>query len=232
MMRCIVVDDEPLIRELLEDYIRTILFLTLLRSCKSSQEAMNVLRREKVDLMFLDIQMPGISGISFLQSLDDPPMVIIISAYERYALQGFELNVIDYIVKPFSLERFTKACTRANDLFLLKNRPDAGLNTPDHFYVHVEYELVKIVMADIVYIEGLKDYIRIYLQGLTWPVLTRMSMKSAEEKLQGKLLVRTHKSFLVAISRITAVKRNCVIAGEKEIPLSAHYRKAVLELLK
>lgn len=232
MMRCIVVDDEPLIRELLEEYIAMLPFLKLVSSCKGSREALIILEKESVDLLFVDVEMPFISGINLLQTLNHPPLAIIISAYERYALQGFELNVVDYVVKPFSFERFKKACDRAHDLFLLHAKATSFPDTPDHFYVRVEYELQKIIVDQIVYIEGLKDYIRIYLQGVTWPVLTRMSMKAIEEKLTGNILVRTHKSFLVAVPRITAVKKHCVIADKKEIPLSIHYRKAVIELLK
>jgi len=232
MIRCIVVDDEPLVRELLEDNIRHIPYLHLLQSCKNGREAINVLQKEKVDLIFLDIQMPGISGLQLLQSLDRPPMVIIVTAYEHYALQGYELNVIDYLLKPFSLERFLKACNRANDLFTLKNKSIAELAVMDHFFVHVEYQLIKIVIADIEYIEGLKDYIKIYLRNIARPVLTRMSMKALEEKLPAGVLTRTHKSFLVPLSKITAVKKDFVVIGTKSIPLSAHYRENVLQQLR
>ena len=232
MMRCIIVDDELLVRELLEDNVSRIPFLQLLKSCKGSAEAIGVLQNEKVDLIFLDIQMPAVSGLQLLQSVDQPPMVIIITAYEQYALQGFELNVVDYLLKPFSLERFMKACSRAHDLFMLKNKSLGELPVPDHFFVHVEYQLVKIITADIEYIEGLKDYIKIFLHGVPRPVLTRMSMKAIEEKLPEGVLARTHKSFLVAVSKVTAIKRDFLVIGTKQIPLSAHYREQVLKLLR
>jgi len=167
-----------------------------------------------------------------LQSLDRPPMVIIVSAYEQYALQGYELNVVDYLLKPFSLERFMKAFNKANDLFTLKNKSIAELAGQDHFFVHVEYQLIKIVTADIEYIEGLKDYIKIYLSGIARPVLTRLSMKALEGKLPAGVLARTHKSFLVPLSRVTAVKKDFVVIGTKSIPLSAHYRETVLQQLR
>lgn len=232
MIQCVVVDDEPLVRELLEDNISRVPFLHLLQCCRNSREALAVMQKEKVDLLFLDIQMPAISGLQLLKSLSQPPMVIIVTAYEHYALQGFELNVVDYLLKPFSMERFIKACYRANDLFTLKNQTTLEAGAPAHFFVHVEYELVKIVTADIEYVEGLKDYIKIYLRGVTRPVMTRMTMKALEEKIADDVLARTHKSFLVAISKVTTIKRDALLVGTKEIPLSAHYRENVLRLLR
>ena len=232
MMQCMVVDDEPLIRELIEDNISRLPFLTLASSCKGSREAMAVLREKSVDLIFLDIQMPFINGLQFLQSLDQPPLIIIITAYEKYALKGFELNVVDYLLKPFSLERFVKACNRAYDLFLLKGKLPAAYAGPGHFFVHVEYQIVKINIADIEYIQGLKDYIRIFLQKTSRPVLTRMSMKAVEEKVPAGMLVRTHKSFLVAAAKITRTRKNFIELGGTQVPLSAHYREEVLRRLQ
>lgn len=170
MMRCIIVDDEPLVRELLEDNICQLPFLQHIKSCKTALEALKILQDEQVDLIFLDIQMPRLNGLQFLQSLDQPPLVIIVTAYEKYAVEGFNLQVADYIVKPFSLERFLQACNRAAELFRMKS----AVKTYD-FFVNVEYTLVKIVVADIEYIEGLKDYIKIHLSSGKKPVLTRMS---------------------------------------------------------
>jgi DNA-binding LytR/AlgR family response regulator len=233
MMRCMIVDDEPLVRELLEDNARQVPFLELVKSCKSAVEALETLQHEPVDVMFLDIQMPRISGLQFLQSLDRPPLVIIVTAYEKFAVEGFNLQVVDYIVKPFSFDRFLKACNRAAELFRMKNftvSPEALKNYD--FYVNVEYTLVKIVVADIDYIEGLKDYIKIYLSSSTKPVLTRMSLKAIEEKLPAGTFIRTHKSYLVAIDRITTIKRDFVCIGATEIPVSETFRGNINKVLK
>lgn len=231
MMQCIVVDDEPLIRELLEDNINRLPFLTLVRSCKSSAEALVTMKAAPIDLIFLDIQMPVMSGLQFLQSLEKVPLVILVTAYEKYALKGFELNVVDYLLKPFSFERFSKACERANELFILKNHAQEATAIPDHFFVHVEYELIKIVIADIDYVQGLKDYIKIYLKNTSRPVMTRLSMKALEGRLPAGVLVRTHKSFFVLRSKITAIKKDFVLLGDKKIPMSAHYREQVRKAL-
>jgi DNA-binding LytR/AlgR family response regulator len=228
MMSCLVIDDERLVRELLEDNIRQIPYLQLTGSCTNALEAADVLQKKPVDLLFLDIRMPRLNGLQFLQSLQNPPLVILVTAYQQYALEGFDLNVVDYLLKPFSFERFVKACNRAYDLFRLRNgEKAAGDAPPEEFFVHVEYTLVKIVVADIEYVEGLKDYIKIYLSSSPKPVLTRMSLKSIEEKLPAATFIRTHKSFLVATRKITAIKRDLVCIKEKEIPIGEAYKANV-----
>ena len=224
-MRCIIVDDEPLVRELLEDNISQLPFLQLVRSCSAAPEALKTLQEEPIDLIFLDIQMPRLNGLQFLQSLTHPPLVIIVTAYEQYAVEGFNLQVADYIVKPFSFERFVKACNRAQDLFRLKQPSPA-----DHFFVNVEYTLEKIVIADIDYIEGDKDYIRIYLSSKPKPVLPRLPLKAIEAKLPTGQFIRTHKSYLVAVSKITTIKRDLVCIGASEIPVSDSFRDQVNKL--
>ncbi|GAB4033124.1 LytR/AlgR family response regulator transcription factor [Spirosoma jeollabukense] len=232
MMRCLVIDDEQLVRELLEDTIRQIPFLQLVKSCKNALEANEVLQTASIDLLFLDIQMPRLTGIQFLQSLHKPPLVILVTAYEHYALEGFSLQVVDYLLKPFSFERFLKASNRAHELFRLQQNSLAQPSPePDDFFVNVEYTLVKIVASDITYIEGLKDYIKIYLSSSRKPVLTRMSIRAMEEKLPASGFVRTHKSFLVAVSKITAIKRDFVCIGETEIPVGDFYKENIERIL-
>lgn len=231
-MRCIIVDDEPLVRELLEDNISQVPFLQLVRSCKTALEALKALQEEPIDLIFLDIQMPRLNGLQFLQSLDHPPLVIIVTAYEKYAVESFNLQVADYILKPFSIDRFLKACNRAAELFRMKQSTmPAETVKSDDFFVNVEYTLVKIVVADIAYIESFKDYIKIYFSSDTRPVLTRMSLKSIEAKLPVGTFIRTHKSFLVAISKITTIKRDFVCIGKTEIPVSETFRENIDMLL-
>jgi len=225
MMRCIAIDDEKWALELLADNIRHIPFLELVARCKNAREVSEVLHNEKIDLIFLDVQMPGLNGLQFIQTLPDPPMTILVTAYEQYALEGFNLSVVDYLVKPVSLERFTKACNKAQLLFDMKrSKLSAVIDRDEHIFVNVEYNLVKIIFDNINYIEGLKDYLKIHLTTSARPVLTRMSLKSMEEKLPHGRFVRTHKSFIVSIPKITSVKRDCVCINEKEIPVGETYK--------
>lgn len=225
MIRCIAIDDELLVRELLEDNIRQIPFLQLIKTCKNAMEAIEVMQNEQVDLIFLDIQMPRLNGLQFLRSLPQPPMVILVTAYEQYAMEGFELQVVDYLLKPFSFDRFLKACNHALELFNLRNKE------PQDFFVYVEYAQVKIEVANITYIEGLKDYIKIHLSSSNKPVVTRMTIKAMEEKLPPPAFIRTHKSFLVAARKITAVKRDLIMIGNQEIPVSEFYKENVTRML-
>lgn len=232
-MRCIIIDDEPLVRELLEDNISQVSFLELVKSCKSALEALKTLQEQQIDIIFLDIQMPRLNGLQFLQSLHHPPLVIIVTAYEKYAVEGFNLQVADYILKPFSFDRFLKACNRAAELFRIRNAALSADTAKNYdFFVHVEYTLEKIVVADIDYIEGCKDYIKIFLSSRPKPVLTRLSLKSIEAKLPVGTFIRTHKSFLVAISRITTIKRDFVCIGTTEIPVSETFRENINRVLK
>jgi len=232
-MRCIVVDDEPLVRELLEDNIKQVPFLELVKSCKNGLEAFDTLQKGQIDIMFLDIQMPRLNGLQFLKSLHHPPLVIVVTAYDKYAVESFNLQVVDYLVKPFSFERFLKACSRAAELFRMKNSTLSSQAEKNYdFFVNVEYTHVKIVAADINYIEGLKDYIKIFLSSSSKPVLTRMSLKSIEAKLPEGAFVRTHKSYLVVISKITTIKRDFVCIGTTEIPISETFRDNVSKVFK
>jgi len=234
MMRCLAIDDEKLVRDLLEDNIRQVPYLQLVASCKNAMEAIDVLQRESIDLLFLDIQMPGLSGLQFLRSLPHPPLVILVTAYEQYALEGFDLDVVDYLLKPYAFDRFFKACNRALERH--QSRQDS-LRSPasgadDFFFVNVEYVQVKINFSDIRYVEGLKDYVKIHLASSDKPVLTRMTLKSMEERLAGAPFVRTHKSFLVSVPHVTAVKRDTLYLGERELPIGDAYREHVERIVR
>ncbi|MBS1575226.1 MAG: response regulator transcription factor [Bacteroidetes bacterium] len=229
MLRCIAIDDEPLALELLEDNISKVPYLQLLSSCNNPVEAMKVLQEQPIDLIFLDIQMPGLTGIQFLQSLTQKPMAILITAYEKYALEGFNLDVVDYLVKPVSLDRFIKACNKAWELYQLRRKPAAQSteSLQDYIFVNVDYSLLKVVLNDIVWIEGLKDYIRIHLKSSNKPVITRMGMKAIEDELPASRFIRIHKSYIVSKNHITAVRKNSVFLEETELPVSDNYRDVI-----
>lgn len=225
MLKCIAIDDEPLALELLSDNISKVPFLELVAECSNPLEALKVLQTQKVDLVFLDIQMPGLTGLQFIQSLAEKPMFILITAYEKYALDGYTLDVLDYLVKPVSLERFIKACNKAKDLHDLKLKTSTTSATKaDYFFVNVDYKLLKVVFNEITWIEGLKDYIKIHLKNSNRPVITRMSMKSVEEQLPEKEFIRVHKSYIVSVKHITAVMKNSIFIDDLELPVSDNYR--------
>ena len=225
MLRCIAIDDEELALELLEDNIRKVPFLHLVASFSNPLEAMKVLQEEQIDLVFLDIQMPGITGLQFIKSLPSQSMFILITAYEKYALEGFNLNVVDYLLKPVELDRFIKACNKAFELQQLKtNQKLTGKPAADYFFVNVEYSLVKVMKNDIRWIEGYKDYIKIHLKGTPKPVITRMSVKSIEDQLGTGDFIRIHKSYIVSLASITSVRKSSVFIDSTELPLSDNYR--------
>ncbi len=223
MIRCIAIDDEPLALELLVDNISKVPYLQLVAHCENAIEAMKVMEHEKVDLLFLDIQMPGLTGLQFIQSMTQKPMVILITAYEKYALQGFELDVVDYLVKPVSLDRFVKACNKAKELFDLKRQPKVATEA-GYFFVNVEYRMVKVIMADIMYVEGLKDYIKIHLQSAGNPIVTRMPMKTIEEQLPPRDFIRIHKSYIASVAFITSTRKSSVFLNSIELPVSDNYK--------
>ncbi len=229
MIRCIAIDDEPLALELLEDNISKLPYLQLVASCDNALEAMELMRKQTVDLIFLDIQMPGLTGLQFIKSITQRPMIILITAYEKYALEGFNLDVLDYLVKPVPLDRFIKACNKAKELFDLKenNKDGSPVMTAEYLFVSVDYSLLKVVFADIMYIEGLKDYIKIQLKSTSKPVITRMSMKAIEEALPANQFIRVHKSYIVSLSYVTAARKNSVFIGTVEIPVSESYPDAL-----
>lgn len=228
MMNCIAVDDESLALDLLVDNIQQIPYLKLVKRCKNAFEAMDALRNEQVDLMFLDIQMPGITGIQLLQGLSYSPMVIFITAYDQYALEGFNLDVVDYLLKPVAFERFLKATNKAYELLSLRKQEIKPTVENDYFFVHADYSLVKIRMSEIVYVEGLKDYLKIYLAGQSRPVVTRMTMKSLEENLPVSHFVRVHRSYIVALDKIDCIRNQKIKIGEVFIPISEHYSESFL----
>jgi len=227
-MKCIAVDDEPLALALLQDNIRQVPGLELVASCSTAMEALKVLNEQEVDLIFLDIQMPGLTGLQLLQTLPVKPMVILITAYEKYALEGFNLDVIDYLVKPVPFERFLKACNKALDFYRLKkNVPAESTTWPEYFFVNAEYGLVKIVFTDIRLIEGLKDYLKIHMTEAK-PLIIRMSLKSIEEKLPPGKFFRIHKSYIISVKHITTIRKNSVFLGDLELPLSDLYKEDLM----
>ncbi|TYP98141.1 LytTR family two component transcriptional regulator [Tenacibaculum adriaticum] len=234
-MKCIIIDDEPLAIELLEDFISKISFLDLVASCSSGFDATTVLQNHKIDLIFTDIEMPDFSGIDFIKSLDYKPMFIFTTAYSHYAVEGFNLNAIDYLVKPIPFHRFLKATTRAQNLLSLKQEEQLPVVkegvTPQFIFVKSDYENLKINLSDIKYIEGLKDYIKIYTDK-DKPILTLSSLKSFEEKLGKSNFIRVHKSYIISLKYIHSVQRNRIIIDKKWIPIGLNYKDEFIKKIE
>ncbi len=238
MINVIIVDDEPLALDVLETYIEKIPELNLLQRCNNALEANEALNNHEVDLMFLDIQMPQLTGTDFLKTLAKPPLVIFTTAYANYAVEGFELNAIDYLLKPISLERFMKAVNKAAEQLDLQKGtgPAAAGNSeedPDFIFVKADKKLIKIKYSDIIYIEGLKDYVIIRQEA--GRVITLQTMKSLEEKLPVNIFKRIHRSYIVNLDKINAIMGNMVEVLEKNqakhLPVGKNYRDELLAIV-
>jgi DNA-binding LytR/AlgR family response regulator len=234
-LTCIIVDDESLARKLLEANIRQLPFLELVGVCKNPFEAMQVLQEQVVDLMFLDIQMPGMLGTQFLQSLREKPMVIFVTAYSNYAVESYDLDVIDYLMKPVSMERFTKAALKA---FEAKQKQDnfkaidSKLLQEAAFFVHVEYALVKIWIKEITHVESMRDYVKIFLTTAKKPVITKSTLKAIEEQLPAQRFMRVHKSFIVHLEKIESIRSQIIFIGEHPIPVSDVHLEGLMQVIQ
>lgn len=232
MLTCIAIDDEELALELLEDNISMVPFLKLVAKTDNPLEAIKLIQEQPVDLVFLDIQMPGLTGLQLINSLPNKPMFILVTAYEKYALEGYHLNVVDYLVKPVALDRFIQACNKARELHQLKNRVSvSATEDPAYFFINVDYSHVKVNYADIMWVEGFKDYLKIHLKSTANPLVARISMKSFEELLPASKFIRIQKSYIVSKNSITAVRKNSVFIGALELPIGENYKEAVIALL-
>lgn len=237
MLNVLIVDDEPLALDVLETYIGQMSELRLVKRCSNALEANDALKANDIDLMFLDIQMPQLTGIDFVKTLSKPPMVVFTTAYPNYAIQGFDLNALDYLLKPISLERFVKAVNKAVEHAEMAQR-DGNSNHQHHdghefFFVKADKKLVKVNFDDIVYIEGLKDYVIIRL--MQGRVITLQTMKSLEDKLPQARFKRIHRSYIVAMDKITAIEGNMVEVLEKDkpklLPIGKNYRDELLDMI-
>ena len=231
-IQTIVVEDEPLAREGLLNYIQDIDFLEVKAACENALDANKILSSAPVDLMFLDIQMPKITGIDFLKSIKEPPMVIMTTAYPNFALQGYELDVLDYLVKPFPFDRFLKAVNKARDFFELKTRTiekQEPAIREDFFFVKCDYRYEKVHFDDVLYVEGMENYIVIHTAAKQFMTLLRM--KNIEEILPAPSFIRIHKSYIASIKAISSIDGNEVIVGNKKLPLSREKKSEILERL-
>lgn len=221
-MKCIIVDDEPLAIEILSDYVSKSNGLELVNTFTNPIEAFASIERDKIELIFLDVQMPELTGIQFMKLLGNKAKIILTTAYPEYALDGYEHNIVDYLLKPISFERFTLSIQKIQTSELQTFRTSDLPNTLEHIFVKTEHKIVRVDLNDILYIEGLKDYISIYTP--TERILTLMNMKKVEELLPSKRFIRVHKSYIVSLDKIKSIEKNRIYIDEQGIPIGDTYK--------
>lgn len=226
-MKTVILDDELPAVNILKGFTSKIPFLDLQLASTDAFEALDLLNSQPIDLLFSDIEMPDISGLELIGALKNPPMIILTTAYENFALKGYELDVVDYLVKPIRFERFLKSVTKAHHLFKLENRTLEA--DGDFLLIKVEYQTVKIAIDDILYIEGLKDYVKVFTKDKMY--LTRLNVKSIEQKLSPRLFARIHRSYIVALSKITSFQKGQIFIGKTTIPIGSSYQELVSDRL-
>ncbi|NCD69551.1 LytR/AlgR family response regulator transcription factor [Mucilaginibacter agri] len=228
-LKCVAIDDEPLALEIMKKYISEFPSLQLLRTFEDAVSGAEFLKKNKVDLLFIDIDMPDITGVDLVRALVEKPMVIFTTAHKNFAFEGFELQALDYLLKPINLKRFSAAVNKALDYAKYKS---AEVTEDESLYVHSEYRMIKIVLKDIEYIESMQDYIKIYLLNSEKPILTLMSLKSVLEKLPANQFVRIHRSYAVAKSQIGSIHNRKVKLPSVELPVGNNYADFIKEWSK
>ena len=228
ILRCVIIDDEPIARKGLKEYMQDASFLQLAGEFDNPLKAADMLVREKIDLLFLDIQMPKMTGMEFLKTLSHPPMVIFTTAYPQYAVEGFEWNAIDYLLKPFSFERFWKAVSKARSMqeTIAQPAPSGG---PDYFFIKTDNKLVKVLYDDILFVEALQNYVAVYTTSKKY--ITYLTFHSIEAHLPPARFIRTHKSYIVAANKVESIEGNEITVGTHHVPISRTEKEAVLQQL-
>ena len=230
MINCLLIDDEPLALQLLEDFVKKTPYLHLAGKFEEPLQALPLIESHQIDLLFLDIKMPDISGIDFFRSLTVKPEVIFTSAYSEYAIDGFELNAMDYLLKPVSFEKFLAACNRVKEYQELKNAKTLRGN--DYFFINAAHKLHKVFYDDIIYLEGLKDYTKIHLASSASPLIILHNLKYFEDMLDQTEFIRIHRSYIVSIRKLTTVSRKSVMVQSNELPVSDNYREGFFSIVE
>ena len=225
-MNCIAIDDEPLALNIIREFCGKVDFLNLVDTFINPIESLDLIKKGEVDLIFLDIHMPNITGLEFLMSIPRPPMVIFTTAYTQHALEGFNLDAIDYLVKPISFDRFLRAVNKANELHFSRKGSTVKENTKsetDFIWVKADYKTIKVNLNNIQFIEGVKDYVKMHIDGKN--IITKTTMKNIEEKLPSEIFVRVHRSYIVSIHHIKAIENNRIIIENVRIPIGEMYKE-------
>jgi DNA-binding LytR/AlgR family response regulator len=228
-IKCIVIDDEPLARKGLKEYIADIDFLEIVGEFDSPLKAAELISKGDVQLLFLDIQMPRITGLDFFKSLQNPPPVIFTTAYPQYALEGFEVNALDYLVKPVSFSRFLAAALKAKEYYEVRENNTATEAGSDFFFIKADNKLVKIVFDEVLYVEALQNYVTIHTPSKKY--MTYLTFKAVEDYLPGDKFLKVHKSYIVAASKIDSIEGNDIRIGQQHIPISRNQKEEVMDKL-
>lgn len=236
-MRVVIIDDEPLAIEVIESYLNKIDGVELLATCTNPLDAVDILNKNKIDLIFLDIEMPNFNGLDLARNIENLPQIIITTAYSQYALEGYELNVTDYLIKPVPFHRFLKAIARAKNMHELKIGARRGIvreshdSEPDFIFIKAEYDRTRVNLNELAYIEGLKDYLKFHIKPSGRPLLTLSSFKEILDKLPPNKFFRVHRSFIVNIDFITGIQKTKILIGDIRIPIGEKYKKEVYKRL-
>jgi DNA-binding LytR/AlgR family response regulator len=228
MINCLIVDDEPIARDGIMEYIRQIDYLNPVAQCKSATEAAGLLQKHQIDLIYIDIQMPKLTGIEFVKALSNPPLIIFTTAYSEYALEGYELDVVDYLLKPISFPRFLKSAEKAQSYLNAKIK-DLSI-TNDFFFIKCNGKIEKIIMADVIYIEAMANYVIIYTTQKKY--ITYLTFSGIAGQLPDNLFVQIHKSYLVAVSAIQTIDGNEIITNTVRLPMSKRYRNDIMNKIE
>jgi DNA-binding LytR/AlgR family response regulator len=230
LIKCLIVEDEALAQHVIQSHLQKIEGFELIAVCNNALEATEVLRQQEVDLIFLDIQLPGMTGLNFLRTLQNPPLVVLTTAYADYALESYEFNVIDYLLKPISFDRFSKTIGKIVDsrLFSLNNKENEKRYS-EHIFIKSNSKFFKVNFHEILYIEGMKDYLKIHTS--EYKLVTHQTMNEMEKILPPKQFIRVHKSYIVAIGRIKTIYGNSVEIGENTLPIGINYKEKVMQLI-
>lgn len=229
MINCALIDDEPLALQLLEDFVNKTPYLKLVGKFEEPMQALTLLESKAIDLLFLDIKMPDISGIDFFRSLSQKPEVIFTTAYSEFAIDGFELKAMDYLLKPVSFEKFLAACNRVRDYLELKKQKTT--QTEDYFFINAAHKLHKVFYDDILYLEGLKDYTRIHLVSAP-PLIILHNLKYFEDLLNPSAFIRIHRSYIISLRKLATVSRKSVTIQTRELPVSDNYRESFFSIVE
>lgn len=230
MIKCIIVEDETLAQDVIKSHLQKISGWELVSVCRNAPEALEALNTQEVDVMFLDIRMPGMSGLNFLRSLPDPPLVVLTTAYAEYAVESYEFSVIDYLLKPISFERFSKAVNKIVDGRLFSQAgKEQEKSSGDHIFIKSNSKFFKVNFSEILYVEGMKDYLKIHTPEYT--LVTHQTMNELEKTLPSRLFMRVHKSYIVAVGHIRAIYGNSVDLGKVTIPIGVNYKDTVMNLI-
>ncbi len=229
-LKCLIVDDEPLALDVLENFIKRTPDLELVGRCENAMEAIQMLKEKQVDLLFTDIEMPEFNGIELVKSLNTKPLIIFTTAHPEYAVQGYELDIVDYLLKPIAFDRFVKSVNKASELMNFKKGESHGKDELDYIFIKSEQKYIKVNFSDILYIEALADYVKVHTPEKR--IITLQTMKNLEDELPSEQFVRVHRSFIIALDKINSISGNVIYINKDEVPIGKNFREEFFKIIQ